>query len=484
MLLIFTLFRKLENHSFPVLLQDTIGEAHPRSCNIACQIIVWLDTPSPGVNVKKKEGLLYLLFGGIIAAVAAAGIAHEGLLPLLTRFFSIQVHPGRLLSDYTVIGSAGSALFNAALVGAIGLLLTFITRIRLSGPTIAAIFTLMGFGLFGKTPLNVIPIMFGVFLSAKIAGKTFKEYILIALFGSALGPVVSFIIFGSGLTGLPSVFMGVGAGIAAGILLPPLAIAMLKLHQGYNLYNIGLTSGFFALFAAGIIAASGGKLDLTLIWNTEPIPLLTWFVPVVSLILLVCGIAADKKASFRNWIKLCRQSGRLPSDFMDIVSRGSSLINMGIMGFISWGYVVLVGGDLNGPVLGGILTVIGFASFGKHPRNALPVMAGAVAATLLFGKSLSAPGPLLAFLFCTTLSPLAGDFGIHVGFISGFIHLVLVERTAPWHGGMDLYNNGFAGGLTAALLVAIIEWIKANRKQVSWFSGREERKKRKRGDHE
>jgi hypothetical protein len=39
-------------------------------------------------------------------------------------------------------------------------------------------------------------------------------------------------------------------------------------------------------------------------------------------------------------------------------------------------------------------------------------------------------------------------------------------RTAPWHGGLNLYNNGFAGGLTATLLVSIITW---------WSSWKEER---------
>ena len=42
--------------------------------------------------------------------------------------------------------------------------------------------------------------------------------------------------------------------------------------------------------------------------------------------------------------------------------------------------------------------------------------------------------------------------------MAGVVHLVLVMRTAPWHAGLNLYNNGFAGGLTATLLVGIIGW--------------------------
>jgi fructose-specific phosphotransferase system IIC component len=125
--------------------------------------------------------------------------------------------------------------------------------------------------------------------------------------------------------------------------------------------------------------------------------------------------------------------------------------------------VLLVGAPLNGPVLGGIFTVMGFGGFGKSLKNTWPVVLGAVVATLIFGKTLSAPGPILAALFCTTLAPIAGQFGIIAGFIAGFIHLFMVETTAVWHGGLDLYNNGFAGGLTASLIIAIMQWYKTNR---------------------
>ncbi|MDD3059260.1 MAG: DUF1576 domain-containing protein, partial [Sphaerochaeta sp.] len=63
----------------------------------------------------------------------------------------------------------------------------------------------------------------------------------------------------------------------------------------------------------------------------------------------------------------------------------------------------------------------------------------------------------------TTLAPIAGQFGIIAGLLAGAVHLVMVEVTASWHGGLDLYNNGFAGGLTASLFIAILQWYKTNR---------------------
>jgi hypothetical protein len=137
---------------------------------------------------------------------------------------------------------------------------------------------------------------------------------------------------------------------------------------------------------------------------------------------------------------------------------------MGMLGILGSAYVYFIGGDFNGPVLGGLLTLMGFGAFGKHPFNAAPVMAGVLASTLLFRKAPTDPGPLLAFLFGSTLAPISGAYGPIIGFIAGFIHLVIVERSAAWHMGIDLYNNGFAGGLTATLIVAVMEWIRSNKR--------------------
>lgn len=413
--------------------------------------------------MDKQERSVYILFTLILAGLIIAGFLHQGFSSTLEGFLSIQAHPGRLINDFTSVGGAGSALLNAALTAAVGFILVAVSRVQLSGPTVAGILTMLGFGLFGKTPVNILPIIFGVFLSSKMAGKTFSEYLLIALFGTALGPLVSYLVVEFGLAGVPALVTGVLAGIITGMALPPVAIAMLHLHQGYNLYNMGLTCGFLGLFAASIITAARGDLTIRVIWNESPPAILVGLIPVLSAVLIIASFLISGRKTFGDFRELLKIPGRLPSDFMDMTSAGGSLLNMGLLGLLTWAYVFAVGGDFNGPVLGGMFTVIGFGSFGKHVKNVWPVMAGVVIACLVFGKSLSAPGPILATLFVTTLAPLAGEFGPVIGIIAGFLHLVMVERTAAWHGGMDLYNNGFAGGLTAALLVAIIEWYRTNR---------------------
>lgn len=149
----------------------------------------------------------------------------------------------------------GATLVNSTLAGLTALLLILANKVALSGPTFAAVLTIMDFGLFGKTPFNILPIILGVFLSAKAVGKSFKEYIIIALFGTALGPLVSFFAFELSFSLLAAIPLALFMGTLTGFLLPAIAVSMLHLHQGYNLYNRGLSCGFFRLFAAALIKA-------------------------------------------------------------------------------------------------------------------------------------------------------------------------------------------------------------------------------------
>ncbi|TAH56067.1 MAG: DUF1576 domain-containing protein [Sphaerochaeta sp.] len=69
------------------------------------------------------------------------------------------------------------------------------------------------------------------------------------------------------------------------------------------------------------------------------------------------------------------------------------------------------------------------------------LLLGVFATTLLLGNSPASPSPILAALFSTTVALLAGQFGIFIGLLVGAIHVIVVDVTASWHGGMDLYNR-------------------------------------------
>jgi hypothetical protein len=137
-----------------------------------------------------------------------------------------------------------------------------------------------------------------------------------------------------------------------------------------------------------------------------------------------------------------------------------TLINMGITGIIATIYILLIQGNLNGPTIGGILTISGFSAFGKHPKNILPIFLGVLIGSLLKVFYINDPAIQLAALFGTGLSPIAGKFGWQWGVVAGFIHSSVVLNVGYLHGGFNLYNNGFAAGMVAAVLLPIIALIK------------------------
>jgi hypothetical protein len=412
---------------------------------------------------KKDTLLMFLMF--FVSLLIVVGIFSSGFSNTIQGFFKLQIHPARLINDFIEIAGIGGAFLNASLVGILGIILVKLAGIPFSGPTFAAIFTMAGFGLFGKTPLNILPIVFGVYLAAKLVNKTFKDYLIIALFGTALGPLVSTIAWEIGLPVIPANFTAIAGGIATGFFLPPIAISMLHLHQGYNLYNMGLTCGFLGLFASALIKGLGHSYSVTMYWYDGSSLILSLIIPIISLILISLGFILGGKKSLKDFREVLTIPGRLPSDFIDLVSLSGTFINSGLIGIIGSFYIFIIDAPFNGPVIGGLLTIMGFGAFGTHIKNSWPVVSGVVAATLLSGNSLNSPGPVLAAIFSTTLSPVAGEFGVFAGFLAGLIHLLLVLQTGPWHGGMNLYNNGFAGGLTAALIISVIQWYRTNKEE-------------------
>lgn len=151
------------------------------------------------------------------------------------------------------------------------------------------------------------------------------------------------------------------------------------------------------------------------------------------------------------------------SDFIQLEGLGVSLINMGICGILSTTYILLIDGQLNGPTISGIYTIAGFSVFGKHPRNILPIFLGVIIGSVLKVFYINDPGIQLAALFGTALAPIAGKYGWIWGVVAGFVHSSVVLNVGYLHGGLNLYNNGFAAGLSAAVLIPIIELWKTGR---------------------
>jgi hypothetical protein len=172
--------------------------------------------------------------------------------------------------------------------------------------------------------------------------------------------------------------------------------------------------------------------------------------------MVVFGILSSK-GNYRNYGKLLNLRIKKAEDFAELAGLPLSIINMGVMGMVCTAVALICKAPLNGPVIGAIFTVSGFSSFGNHPKNSLPIMLGAILGYLLSGRSLSATGAMMTVIFSTTLAPIAGHYGFLAGILAGLMHMAITPNTSYLHGGLNLYNNGFAGGFVAAVLAPLLQ---------------------------
>lgn len=389
------------------------------------------------------------------------GLFFDSPKEILDGYIKILQSPSHLLTDYMAVGGIGATFLNAGMLMLLASFVLWRRKQLLTGPIIAALFTLFGFSLFGKNLFNTIPITFGVYLYGKIEGLKFNTLTMNSLFGTALGPVVSYICFGIGLPFFKGFLISYAVGILIGMLIPALSVSFLRFHQGYSLYNIGFTCGVIGLFIQGIFKSfylevknvnivSKGNLQIAII-------MYIFFFIVFALGFYLNGF------SFKNLGNLLKNSGRAPSDFGNIYGRGVSMINMATLGIIYTTYVLLMNQPLNGPILGGIFTVFGFGIFGKHIKNVLPILLGTLIAYFLNIYDPHSVSATVTILFATNLAPVAGEYGIFAGMVAGFCHVSIVSSVGLLHGGLNLYNNGFSGGFVAATLVPIFEAIRNSR---------------------
>ncbi len=363
----------------------------------------------------------------------------------------VITEPGQLLTDYFEIAGLGGGFVNSGLLIIGTTTLLKLLRISLSGVSIAAVFTIGGFALFGKNLFNVIPIIFGVFLYTLLSGQNIKTYIYVALFGTALAPMATHFVF-SGEFGHLGIFLA----ILTGFLLPPLSSFCLTLHRGYNLYNVGFTAGFLGMILGSFLKGFGVEPKTRMILHTENQFLLGVVIYATFFSILMYGLYKNN-GTFDGYNRIFKYPGKLLTDFVLLENEGLALINIALLGLIGTTYVIVTNGTLNGPTIGGIMTLAGFGGLGKHPKNTLPVMLGVTLGAIFNTVPFNSVYMTLAALFGTTLAPIAGEFGAFWGVLAGFIHSELVLNVTFLHHGLNLYNNGFSGGFVAMFLLPFIE---------------------------
>ena len=203
------------------------------------------------------------------------------------------------------------------------------------------------------------------------------------------------------------------------------------------------------------------------------------FYIIMFLVTFIVGFILNNK-SIRSYRELLQCTGH-GTDFTDKFGMPVCMINIAIYGFAMLAYLNLVfilpsifpslpsGVGFTGPTAGIILAALTFAADGQHINNVFPIAVGYVAlfsVVVLICKianfdipwTLSTQAYISSLAFATGLCPIAGKYGFRYGVLAGFMSAIICAITAQMHGGFVLYNGGFNAGLTALVLIPILDF--------------------------
>ena len=393
-----------------------------------------------------KHWLIYVLISGISLSIPfflSDGTLFEGLSLIIQN-------PGVLITDYLSVGGLYPTLFNVLALLVINIGILMVIKQPFNGPVIAGLLTIAGFAFFGKSIINFIPIYLGIFIYTVWMKEPLNQHSVVMLFSSAIGPLVSFLWFGIEGPLYLRLILGTLAGVSAGLFTPVLSFQAQKFHQGLNLYNIGFTLGIIATFFSIWIRLIG--LDIISqvpLSSTYSGPL--WIINGILLTLLVGATLLSPKHS-STYQDLLKTSG-VGEDFVALFGLKNTLLNMVFLSLLGFFIVLILGINLNGPLMAGLWTMIGFGAYGKHLKNSVPLIVGVLIGILLGINSIHQIGAVIAIFFVTALAPVTSRYGVVVGVMAGILHLALLPVAYQIQGGFDLYNNGFTAGFAAYFVI-------------------------------
>ena len=438
--------------------------------------------------------LLVSLFFLVAAPIAVVYTKEWNFLENLVR---ILTSPSKLVTDYFALGGLGSTLFNAAICGLCTNLIVYISRAKANATILAGYMLVVAHCFYGLNFLNMWPPFIGIILYCLVMKKKIGENIHIAFFSTALAPFVSELCFRYAIENYSPTTVNVNwvgvalslvCGLAIGFVIPALLPGTAAMHHGYSLYKAGLAIGILGIFLNAFMYSTlgleePGKLAIT---NDSYYALpygyrgfMNIFFIALFAVTFILGFVFNHR-SLRGYRDLLKCTGH-GTDFTDKFGMPVCMINIAVYGFAMLAYLNLVfvipaiipglpdGVGFTGATAGIIFAALTFAADGQHIKNVFPIAVGYIALFVLvviiclisgfdIPWTLSTQSYINGLAFATGLCPIAGKYGFRYGVLAGFMSAIICAITAEMHGGFVLYNGGFNAGLTALVLIPILDF--------------------------
>ncbi|MCI8342226.1 MAG: DUF1576 domain-containing protein [Firmicutes bacterium] len=402
------------------------------------------------MNKRSRKNYRWLFLVSIL--VGLSGIFMGDLSTVPEGFAAIFWNNDILITDFVYIAGPAAAFLNVSSVMLFTTILLWFNHMPVNGRALFTIGLMAGFAFFGKNVYTMWFILLGSWILSKVCREKFSKYLISGLLATSLGPIISVAYLHEGI-GLKGIAVSIVVGIAIGFFTPLLAAHTNGILRGLSLYNGGFAVGLIAIIIVPVMMGFGFVFENETTWATGYNLEFSVFLYLCAAAFLIAGYMNDPKNAFANYKTLLKRPGVGKDDFTELDGMGAVMINMGVNIIICTTYVLVIGGDLNGPTLGGIFTIAGFSANGKHARNILPIMLGIFLGAVISPTATpKTPGIQMAIFLGTTLAPMAGTYGFLAGILTGIVHSFAILQIGTCYAGANLYNNGFCGGVVSVAL--------------------------------
>ena len=457
---------------------------------------------SRSVSSRMFNQLAFAFSCAFLAAALFGGLYTGELTQLLRQWFVIMISPSPLVTDYFNIGSLGSAFLNAAACGFACTFFMFFLKGESRATTLAGYFLVVAHAFYGLNFFNMWPCFFASMGYLHFKKLDLKKNLHICMFSTCFAPLIGELlfrytqqdsfVFGEVHLTAAGLLLTLIASIFLGAVIPAILPGAAAWHKGYDLYNGGLAFGMLGFFLFNFLFRTLGMNHYGHLTIINPVYnayansyrlFCNIFFVTIFLFLIFLGWSRNGH-SFAGYGRLMKDTGH-QADFA--VSYGNDLVimNIGFVGLLFLSYLNMTilfseGAGFTGPSVGVTIAALTFTAMGQHPANVWPILMGyqllyslisiiCPIAGLPIPWTLSTQGYINGAAFATGLCPIVGRYGFRAGILAGMMCASMCTSTSALHGGYVLYNGGLTAGITALILLPILEhYIPKARKELTY----------------